>query len=59
MGSMATVYVDTEKVAPNFTNSLVIHEFGCAIFQTADVLMYGKLSVVKLEAGNRLEVWNF
>ena len=45
------------KLAPNFANSLV-HEFGCVIFQTVDVLMHGKLSVVKLKTENLLAVHN-
>ena len=46
------------KLAPDFTSSPLIHEFGCAIFQTVDVLMHDKLSVVKLEAENRVVVCN-
>ena len=42
------------KFAPNFANSLVVQELGCAIFHTVDVLNYGMLSAVKLEAENRL-----
>ena len=45
------------KLAPNFTNSLV-GEFDFATFQTKGMLMLGKLSVVKLEAENKLAVCN-
>ena len=47
------------KLAPNCVNSLVVCEFGCAIFQTVDVLMHDKLTIVKLEAENRMAVCNF
>ena len=46
------------KSASNYVNSFIVHEFGCAIFQTVDVVMHGKLSVVKLEVENRLAVYN-
>ena len=46
------------KSAPNFANSLVVHEFVCVIFKTYDVLMLGNLSAVKLVAENRLAVCN-
>ena len=46
------------KLAPNFANSVVVVGFGCAIFYTVDVLMYGKLSVVKMEAENRHAICN-
>ena len=45
------------KVTPNFVSCLAC-EFRCPMFQTYDVLMLGKLSVVKVEAENRQAVHN-
>ena len=47
------------KSALYLANCLVVCKSVCAIFKTFDVLMHVKLSVVKLEAENRLAVHNF